>query len=563
MPQLSLDQLVSLLESGDLREVTQSRTELKSDWHQDHGKDISAIANNLALAGGWVVIGVNDQGKLLGKSADWLKRTEEQISSHINQYLSPSWAATVQGKSLVNGGCVLIEVTNPGDVTEWNKKPYKLTGTVSQQMTPDEQLALSIQLPGEDFSKTQNKGTVNGALVMEFAKKLQEAEPSEFSVDLANIAPTDILKKLSLHERTAAAILFGEYKVRVVRYDSDGDILDQVEKAGTYYALSDDFIAQVQAWTRKQGTILKGQTASVTEEAPYPTKALREVLANAVAHALFHRDYGKIVIELRPNRLTVSNHCSLEAKLFTKKWFSRDTHVRNKLLMRALRTARITDEVGTGKSRIFRLMIESGKREPIVEFLETGTIGRWSITLYNEEQNAPLLGLIVRFKEAFLDPDKWRIATALVLWRENSWTEIQEKLDEHYKRVALEVIQNDASPVIVINNRLFVRRWVSVGLTGQVSKRFTEAEEEQIKIFLQARAFSSGRQGNFSTEEARKVIGLSDSQSEITQLSNLFRKWSEKDLIRRIKRGHWRFFTETERQTIVIMSLNEKANDGS
>lgn len=163
---------------------------------------------------------------------------------------------------------------------------------------------------------------VNGALVMEFAKKLQEVEPAEFSDDIASVAPTDILKKLYLFEKTTAAILFGEYTFRLIRYDFKGDILDQEEKSGVYHVLSDDFIAQIQAWTRKQGTVLRGQTASVTEEAPYPTKALREVLANAVAHALYNRDQGDIVVELRHNRLTVSNNCFLEAKSFTKKWFS-------------------------------------------------------------------------------------------------------------------------------------------------------------------------------------------------------------------------------------------------
>lgn len=556
MLRLGLEQIINIINSGNLIEATQIRIELKSVWHPDTGKDISAIANHVDLMGGWVIIGINNQGKLLGKDKNWLIKTEEQISGHINHYLSPCWAVkNVIGREMQGGMCIFIEIINPGDVTEWNKKAYKLTGTVSQQMTPEEQLALSIRLPGEDFSKTRNSGQINGALVMEFAKKLQEAEPAEFNIDLASIAPLDILKKLNLFETTAAAILFGEYRVRIVRYDSNDDILDQEEKIGAYHALSDDFITQIQAWTRKQGTVLRGHTTSVTEEAPYPLKALREVLANAVAHSFYHRDQGNIVIELRPNRITVNNNCSLEAKHFTKQWFSRATHAPNKLLMRTLRTAKITDEVGTGKSRIFRLMIESGKREPIVEFFQTGNIGRWSITLYNEEQNKPLLALIDRFKESFSDPDKWRIAAALVLWRESSWPEIQERLDEHFKRVALEVIQSDGSPVMIIDNQIFVRRWVSIGLTGQVSKRFTEAEEEQIKLFLQTHAFNFSRQGNISTEEARKIIGLSESKSETTQLSNLFRKWSDQHLIKLVKRGHWKFLTETERGITVIMSL--------
>ena len=546
MPKLNIDRLIELLEAGQLLEVTEVRVELKSDWQQEHGKDISAIANHSDFTGGWVVIGVNDQGKLLGKDSDWLRQTEAVVSNQINQYLVPSWAAKgVEGKSLPGGSCIIIEIQNPGEVTEWNNKAYKVTGTVSTLMTPDEQLSLSLRLPGEDYSKTPDPQPVDGSLVMEFAKKLQEVDPAEFSDDLASVAPTDILKKLCLFETTTAAILFGGYKFRIIRYEINGDILDQEEKSGEYYALSDNFIAQIQAWTRKQGTVLRGQTASAIEETPYPTKALREILANAVAHALYSRDQGNIVIELRPDRLTVSNNCSLEAKSFTKKWFSRDNYSRNKLLMRTLRAAKVTDEAGTGKSRIFRMMIESGKREPVVDFLELRNMGRWSITLYNEEQNLHLLALIKRFKESFSDPDKYRIATALVLWRESSWPEIQEKLDEHFMRVALEVMKSDASPVYRINDRLFAKRWVTVGLTGQMSKRFTEAEEEQILQVLKNYAFNFDRKGNISTNEARSIIGLSNASSEVTQLSNLFRKWAEKKLVTLIKRGHWKFLSES------------------
>lgn len=564
MPKISFVNLIEAINAGKISEALASRVEFKSSWSQDVGKDVSAIANS-DIDGGWLIVGINDAGKLTGRDSSWLKQTEELVSNHILQYLSPSWTVTeTVGHPFSSGYALFLNIVNPGEVVTWNRRAYKLSGTVSQEMTPDEQLALSMRLPGEDYSRLKWSGAIDGALVLDFAKKIKEQNEEEgaFFPDLQNLSPAEVLSKLGIASTTAAGILFGNYKVRIVHYDKNEDILDQKEKLGTYNILSDSFIEQVQSWTRKEGTVLRGQTISSTEESPYPLPALREVLANAVAHALYARDQGNIVVELRPERITVLNNCSLESRAFANKWFSRDSSVKNKLLMNALRIAKITDELGSGKNRIFRKMIESGRREPVVEFTETNRYGRWAVTLYNEEANANLKELINRLKEHFSLPDYWRIATALILWREYSWSEIMQRLDKHYSQVALSVLQSEMSPVIVVDDKLFPKRWVTIALMGQISRRFTPHEEEQIKLILKSFAFNRGRDGHISTAEARRIIGLSSTQSETVQLSNLFRRWSDQNIIKMVKRGHWRFRSD-EKRAQIIMSLFESLQDSS
>lgn len=555
---LSIDDLIQKIEAGALTEVLADRVEFKSSWHQDYGKDICAISNHESLVGGWLVVGLNDRGELLNRDQSWLKQTEDQVSNHCLRYLSPSWAAVhISGRQLANGYLLFIDIVNPGEVVTWNGRAYKLSGTISQEMPPDEQLSLSMRLPGEDYSRQSWSGTIDGALVLDFAKKVKEEDPSgnELFGDLQKLSPSDVLSKLGINDTTAAGILFGNFKVRVVHYDINNDVLDQQERVGAYGILADAFIEHIQSWTRRQGTVIQGQSTSAAEEVPYPIKALREVLANAVAHTLYARDQGNILVELRPNRFTLQNNCSLESKAFANKWFSKGSAVKNKLLMTVLRIAKITDELGSGKNRIFRQMIESGRREPVVEFSEVNRYGRWAVTLYNEESNRSLQTLIGRLQGFFSDPDYWRIATALVLWRDNLWSEIKGRLDEHYNRVALAVLQDDMSPIIVVNDKLFLKRWADVTLTGQLSRRFSPAEEEQIKQILKAYGFSGNRGGHVTTTDARRIIGLSDAQSETVQLSNLFRKWSEAHIMTMVKRGHWRFLTDGEHSTQVIMSL--------
>lgn len=149
-----------------------------------------------------------------------------------------------------------------------------------------------------------------------------------------------------------------------------------------------------------------------------------------------------------------------------------------------------------------------------------------------------------------------RLATALVLWSENSWPSILEKLDDYYKQIALSVVRHKNSPVIVLGDQLFLKRWASIILTGQQSRRFSEAEEIKIQNLLMAYAFASGREGNIATDEARKLIGLSTTPAESTQLSNLFRKWADKGRIQLMKKGHWKFLTHEQSGLDILMDLS-------
>lgn len=526
-------------------EVYLQGVEYKESWTTDSGKDISAIANEPTISHGWLVIGVSDNGKLVGRDSKWLKKTELDASGHIRDYLSPSWAIKgIKGHSEGQGSCLIIEIQNEGDIVRWKEKAYKLIGTTSSEMHPAELLERSLQLPGADVSKAKYTDKIDPSLVTEFGKKLLEQSSSDFDFDLSKTSSQTILTKLNIFETNTSGILFGSYPFRLVHFDENGDILDQIQKEGLFRLLSDGFVEEIQSWTRTKGTVIKGLSTVATEEEPYPRKAIREVLGNAVAHALYPKNSGDIVVELHPSRMTVRNNCRKEAKAFTAKWFSRTYFVSNKHLMNTLRVARITDEQGSGKIRVFRHMIEAGKREPVIEFDEFPDYARWSTTLYNDESNAPLQVLADRIKDKFPSPDHRRIATALLLWRKKPWTQIKQYLDNHYLQVAEEVLDSRDSPVIKVDDFIFTKRWAEIALTGQVSKRFSAGEENEILHFLRIYTLRPPRDGHITAEEARHLMGLSNEKSEMTQLSNLFRKWKVDGHVKMIKKGSWQFLAK-------------------
>ncbi|OFZ19759.1 MAG: hypothetical protein A2Z20_00285 [Bdellovibrionales bacterium RBG_16_40_8] len=164
---------------------------------------------------------------------------------------------------------------------------------------------------------------IDPSLTLKFSQKMAEVDPDFQQMDFSKITPEELLRKLNVIDTNTAGILFGETPFRFVHFDKDGEIFDQKLIHGMYNMLSDQFIDEILSWTRKQSSTIRGASASVTEENPYPVKGLREILANAVAHAYYQRHHGDVVVELHPNQITVSNLCNLDAKAFVNKWFSR------------------------------------------------------------------------------------------------------------------------------------------------------------------------------------------------------------------------------------------------
>ena len=227
----SREVIVAKIAAGRLSEVSYSGLELKSKWDTEYGRDISAIANQDSLAGGWFVVGVDDRGVPSGRDKRWIEGVERLISEQVSSFLSPSWAVKeVFVEELAGGHYLIVEIQNPGDVTEWRGGAYKRKGTVTTVMTAAERAALALRLPGDDYSCLRWHGAINGALVLDFAEKVKKTSTENFPEDLAELSSVEILRTLQLDGKKAAGILFGDVQVRIAHYDNNEDVISNVEK---------------------------------------------------------------------------------------------------------------------------------------------------------------------------------------------------------------------------------------------------------------------------------------------------------------------------------------------
>jgi predicted HTH transcriptional regulator len=204
----SIDDIKVDLASGTLVEHLHENLELKSSWKEDNGERLSALANRLELECGWMIVGVNDEGLLVGRDENWAKSTEEVISQHLNHRLDPIQAHTTLSCVQVNHAWIVVLcVKSPGAVVYWNGVAYKRAGTTIQEMKPEEVLELTIRLPGlTDYSKQPWTGRPNDELVRQYslAVATRQDDPTFASSDSSD--SERILTRLGLAGKNASRI---------------------------------------------------------------------------------------------------------------------------------------------------------------------------------------------------------------------------------------------------------------------------------------------------------------------------------------------------------------------
>jgi len=394
-------------------------------------------------------------------------------------------------------------------------------------MGPPDILKLRIQLPGLiDYSKQHHKSAYNEGLVRCFVDQIAD---KRYAIDgeLNTAGPEEPLRRLGLFERQAARLLFGKASYRLVRYDDEQHPISNNRLDGLISLLLPEFIREL---CHEGG-------------GHFSERALKEALANAVAHAAYFENDGEIMVEVYPDRITVSNLCIKESTYFANRWFSRSHKTVNGLLMETLRIAGYVDELGRGKNLIFSDSIKSGKRPPEVHIETAGRYQRWKLMIYGGKEDEKLVRLLERCREIYNDERKALIALALVLWRHRSVTEITGYVDGDFARQFAEVLTGAEGPIFYYpeKERIYLTRWAEVLLgEGKDSKALSRGEEQR----LQTVAFdicSKYRGGTITPRTLRELANMRNTKSEQVLSSNILSKWARDGIVKKTDKGKYEF----------------------
>lgn len=524
--------VIAAIQTGNIQENLHKNVELKESWQKDHGHKISALSNKLTEPTTWLLVGLRDDGTLAGKGAEWAKQTEEVISQHINEKLDPIQTCVSITTHEIKGAYVLfVKLCNPGDVVYWGTNAYCASGTTQKLMEPEDILKLRLKLPGlTDFSRQPAHAKYNLSLINSMYNRIQQRE------HLLESAPDaeKCLEALGLSGTQAARILFGDCPFRVVEFDSNEVPINQSTEYGLYNLLTDEYQVQLQHRTAR---------LAKREFNPYPALALKEALANAVAHAAYFEQAGDVILEIRPTSLTISNLCLRESTYFANRWFSRAHKTINAFLMETLRVARQVDELGRGKNVIFAESVRNGKRPPTVHLQKAGKYFRWSLTLHGDVSDRRLLRVFSRISEIYSDQRKALIAQALVLWHNKPVSEIKNYIDDTFSDEFADVLSSFNGPIFYYaeQDRIVLHRWVRLLLDeGKDSKQLSPVEEADLMSFTKKLSLEF-EDGYITPAKLRKLGHFSESSSARTLSSQLLAKWQKEGHLSKQAHGKYKF----------------------
>lgn len=376
----------------DMRRDERQQVEFKQGFIKtgELAEQIMAFANT---EGGTIYLGIADRPKphLSGKIQQVTKRDHDNVNRAARDLLVPPVVGVTSHKVEVQSEIVLaIVVPRTGDLHQHrNGRILIRRGSENVALLGDalRQTLLEREHPSFDDRPV-------------WEATLDDLDPSRVDWYLRRAVhergiPVDAslpLEQNLIHlgavirdgerlvPRVAGLLLFGrtpqqfvpQGKVRLARFQGTSPLnfIDRLDCASTLPDMIDEAERFVRRNTRVAAKITGFQRREVTE---YPYPAIREAIANAVAH----RDYWRRDVEVRvsifADRIEVQSPGRLPAPL-TLDTLGEEYALRNHLIAELLFNVRYIERWNTGILRMRRWMKEHGLPEPVFE--EIGHIFR-------------------------------------------------------------------------------------------------------------------------------------------------------------------------------------------
>ncbi len=351
--------------------------------------------------GGRLLVGVSKDGIVKGVSTG--KDTIESLANRIAQHTEPKIHPRITLAKIEDKEVIVIDVKASQDkLVLANGRPYVRVGKSTRRMSKDEYEDRILEKHRDKlrFDDQICQGAKLKDIRRKALKEFVSKARAERGLDLSERASVEeILTRLKLLKNkkptNAAILLFGaphdfypQCELKCIRFkglDVTGEMLDLKPITGSIiHQLRDaekfifDHIA-LRAW-------IESGKLERQEKWEYPPKAIREALANAIAH----RDYwstSKVQVRIFDDRIEFWNPGVLP-KGWTAETLKRKHESKpfNPLIAKAFFWIKYIEEVGTGTNKIIQWCREWGLPEPEFEYTGTAVV----VTFWKAPQSAQL-----------------------------------------------------------------------------------------------------------------------------------------------------------------------------
>ena len=364
---------------------------------------ISAFSNT---EGGRIFIGVSSIGKVVGVQIG--QSTIENLTNSISQHIDPKIHPRITIKKVKGKEIIVIDVRESADhlVLAFGR-PYKRVGKSTVRMSKDEYERLILEKHKEKlrFDKEICKETSFKDIDKNKLERFLRVARSARGLDIDKKIPLrEILMRLKLTQANkltnAAILLFGkdpqkffeQSETKCIRFkgiDVVGEMIDLKPITG-------DIISQVKEIEKfiynhiSLHSWIESGKMERQEKWEYPPRAIREALANAIAH----RDYrstSKVQVRIFDDRIEFWNPGKLPQGWTVETLKNKhESKPFNPLFAKAFFWIKYIEEVGTGTNKIVEWCADWGLPEPDFEYIGTSLV----VTFWKSKLTEEYLGTL-------------------------------------------------------------------------------------------------------------------------------------------------------------------------
>lgn len=357
---LNIDEFNKILRLGEGQTI-----EFKAEIPEVHdlAKQFAAFSNT---RGGWMLLGVDDKGKLVGlKTTAKLKQLLVNIArNNCHPHIG------IKDDTLeVRKKEVLVVY-----VPEGSDKPYQANGKIYVRIdshihvASGEEVRKLIYESGRLFYEKRpvieaNPGHLDGGIIRKYIRNIlkikKPLKKTELQQLLINVGIL-VEDKKTAFPTVAGLLFFGKYPqgflptATLKAYFFSGREKDVrfVKDKEDFEGTLPEIIDQALAFIQKNRRIIPDMTGTRRRDIPaYPDYSAREILANAVAHRDYSLAGAKIEVLMFDDRLEIISPGNLPSSISIER-LGIDHYSRNPLAAKILNQMHYIEEIGMGIKRV-------------------------------------------------------------------------------------------------------------------------------------------------------------------------------------------------------------------
>lgn len=383
-----------LIRNGESKTV-----EFKVDFPQKNQivKAVCAFANR---AGGFLIIGVNDFGNIVGICESMVDDYLDRISNIIHDNVFPMIIPEVYTYKLDNKTIIVTQVYPGNTPPYYIRSEGKANGTYirigkTNKLADDEILQELERIRmnksfDEEINKEVNDKDISD-LINIFINSLGKQITSEKLENLNLVISINNIKYLS----NAAEIVLGNLgncSIKCAKFAGESviDFIDKKEFTGDIFNQLNSAIAFIKNHINISGYI-RGNGLKHRDVFEIPEEVFREAILNAIIHRDYSITGSDIKIAIYDSHIDIVSPGGLPKSITIEEIYAGRSEIRNKIISRIFREANMIEQWGSGIPRIREICRQEGLKAP--EISESGmfvklTIYRKAADIFVRERNS-------------------------------------------------------------------------------------------------------------------------------------------------------------------------------